>query len=248
MEHQSNQLQPYVGSVARTEAANDTDENSFDPWLLWVTVRRCWYWAVPIGLVLAVISAFAVLQSFVPRFRATYSLAANRDFLIVQGVMPQLENLPQSEKSIVFSPIVLSQVLDKPELQAFSLNDPNPDVREQSLRKNLAIGGKNSNLLISYTDTDKQFASDVCNAVVQAYLQKRDEFDNRRIGRLENFLSPQVEDLKRIVEEQEKEVSRLARETRGVAPGERVAALENSEDYSVVKSLRSQMKIGRAHV
>lgn len=217
--------------------------NAFDPWLLWITLRRCWYWAFPVGIVLGVIAAFVVLQSFVPRFRATHQLAANKDWLIDRGVMPTPDNLSSSERMLITSPIVLSQVLDNPEFQAFSLQDPDPDVRDQKLRSSLSIGsaGSRSTLTVSYTDTDKQFAADVCNAIVESYLQKRDEFDNRRIGRLESWLTPQVEQLRRKVEEREHLVSQLAKEAHGVAPGEKVAALENSDSLSVAQKLRNQI-------
>ncbi|QDV82927.1 polysaccharide biosynthesis tyrosine autokinase [Planctomycetes bacterium TBK1r] len=243
MDHQSNQLQPYhAGPVVRVPASSEPT-NSFDPWLLWITLRRCWFWAIPIGIVLATVAAFLVLQTFVPMYRASHHLAANKDWLIDRGVLPAPEDLAKSERLLLTSPIVLSQVINNPELQAFSLNDPDPDVREQALLSNLTIGnsGTRSTLSISYRDIDKRFAADVCNAIVEAYLQKRDEYDNRRIGRLENWLTPQVEQLKRKVEEQEKLVAQLAKESHGVAPGERVAALENSDSFSVIRNLRSQI-------
>ncbi|QDV43209.1 Tyrosine-protein kinase YwqD [Stieleria neptunia] len=243
MDHQSNQLQPYHnGPVVRMSASSESP-NAFDPWLLWITLRRCWYWAIPVGVVLAVIAAFAVLQSFVPQFQATHHLAANKDWLIDSGVMPTPDDLARSEKTLITSPIVLSQVIDKPELQAYGLQDPDPDVREQTLISNLSIrgGGTRSAMSISYIDSDKKFAADVCNAVVEAYLQKRDEYDNRRIGRLEQWLTPQVEQLKRKVEEQEKLVSQLAKEAHGVAPGERVAAIENSDSIALVEKLRGEI-------
>lgn len=247
MDHQSHQLQPYLGPPVRHHSSSHqgTGDNTaaFDPWLLWVTFRRTWYWAIPTGIVLGAIAAFVVLQSFVPRFQATHHLAANKDWLIDSRVMPTPDDLARSEQTLITSPIVLSQVIDKPELQAYGLQNPNPEMREQALLGNLSIrgGGTRSSMSVSYTDNDKRFAADVCNAIVEAYLQKRDEYDNRRIGRLEQWLTPQVEQLKRKVEEQEKLVSQLAKESHGVAPGERIAAIENNETLALIERLRNEI-------
>src|SRR5690606_4193708 len=96
--------------------AGDAAANAFDPWILWVTFRRCWPWAIPVGVVLAGVAAFTVMQGFVPRYQASYLLEANEDFVVFKGVLPVVKNLARTEKSLFLNPIVLDPVLADPSL------------------------------------------------------------------------------------------------------------------------------------
>ncbi|OYP33030.1 polysaccharide biosynthesis tyrosine autokinase [Rhodopirellula sp. MGV] len=217
------------------------DSGGFDPWLIWVTFRRCWHWAVPAGLVLGSIAAFGVLSTFEPQFEAGYRLEANKDWLLDRGVMPTPDDLAKSEGPIIASPIVLSSILANDTLHQFSLADP--ESREQHLKQRLKIhgGGTKSTMVVTYTDADKNFSAEVCNAIVGAYLQKRDEYDNLRISRLVQYLGRQIDELKRRVEEQKEAVAKFAREASGAAPGERVAEIESAESFLLIEKLRSQI-------
>ncbi|MDM4018864.1 polysaccharide biosynthesis tyrosine autokinase [Roseiconus lacunae] len=230
-----------AGYIGGPTAAPGSDASSFDPWLIWVTFRRCWHWAVPAGLVLASITAFAVLSTFEPQFEASYRLESNKDWLLDRGVMPTPDDLARSEGPILTSPIVLSSIMANETLHQYSLADP--ETREQTLLARLKVrsGGTNSTMVVTYTDAGKEFAADVCNAVVAAYLQKRDEYDNLRISRLTQYLGRQIDDLKRRVEEQKEIVANYAREASGAAPGERVAEIESAESFQLIEQLRRQI-------
>ncbi|WP_149498798.1 polysaccharide biosynthesis tyrosine autokinase [Roseiconus lacunae] len=230
-----------AGYIGGPTAAPGSDASSFDPWLIWVTFRRCWHWAVPAGLVLASIAAFAVLSTFEPQFQANYRLESNRDWLLDRGVMPSPDDLARSEGPILTSPIVLSSVMANETLHQFSLADP--ETREQVLQQRLNVkgGGTKSSMIVTYIDSNKEFAADVCNAVVAAYLQKRDEYDNLRVSRLTQYLSRQIDELKRRVEEQKEVVANYAREASGAAPGERVAEIESAESFQKIERLRNQI-------
>src|SRR6056297_480308 len=106
--------------------------SQFDPWVLWVTFRRCWGWALPVGAVMAGLACFVVLRNFVPTYKATSLLEANQDFVVFQGVMPMVKDLARTETSLFYNAIVLDPVLADPELRrAPSLS--NPDRAEQNL-------------------------------------------------------------------------------------------------------------------
>ena len=246
MENQQWQLshpphQPVMRHHGHGQVQSAGEANAFDPWLIWITVRRCWYWAVPSGVVLGVIAAFFVLQTFVPEYRAIHVLEHNKDWS-GGSIISAPRDLAQSESMLIKSHIVQTPVLADASLQAApSLR--NPETREQNLEKNLSVrgGGNGSQMVVQYADSDREFASKVCNAVVEAYLQKRDEYDNRRLGLMEQWLEPQVAQLKRKVEEQEKLVTQLGKQLYGFVPSERVSVMENQQSLGLVESLRSQI-------
>src|SRR5258707_7016377 len=67
---------------------------------------------------------------------------------------------------------------------------------------------KNTRLLtVSYTDTDPQRASRIANAVVEAYLTNHTEARYTATSKASAWLTGQLEDLKRRVEESRKKVS-----------------------------------------
>ena len=80
---------------------------------------------------------------------------------------------------------------------------------------------KNTRLLtVSYTDTDPQRASRIANAVVEAYLTNHTEARYTATSKASTWLTNQLEDLKRRVEESHKKVSAFEQSTGlvGTAP------------------------------
>ena len=73
---------------------------------------------------------------------------------------------------------------------------------------------KNTRLLtVSYTDTDPQRASRIANAVVEAYLTNNTEARYTATSKASSWLTNQLEDLKRRVEESHKKVSAFEQST-----------------------------------
>ncbi len=214
----------------------------FDPWILWVTFRRCWPWAIPTGAVLASVVAFVVLQSFEPRYRATHLLEANDQPILFKGVMPTVTDLARSQKAIIFNRIVLDEILDNPDLCAApSLTDP--ETAETNLRDNLSISNAGSKdlLHVSYEDTDRVAAAEICNAVVAAYLHRRADLDSTRINALESWLGPEIIKWENQVEEKKETVRILSKEALGYVPGQRAQVLENNAQVELVSTLHGQI-------
>ena len=214
---------------------------NFNPWILWVTVRRCWTWALPVGTLLAGIAAILVIETFVPEYKAEHWLEAKQDYLVFKGVMPVAKNLSQTEKPIILNPIVLDPVLSDPAIRkAPSLADP--EVAEVNLRKNLSIasGGTSERLVISYTDTDRDAAAMVANAITDSYLRTREAFDSRRVENLEKWLAPELTRWENNVEDRRKTVSSLSENLLGYVPGERISAAEDQSRMALITQLRSQ--------
>ena len=228
-------------SAAQTPEFSQLKEGKFNPWILWVTVRRCWTWALPVGTLLAGIAAILVIETFVPEYKAEHWLEAKQDYLVFKGVMPVAKNLSQTEKPIILNPIVLDPVLSDPAIRkAPSLADP--EVAEVNLRKNLSIssGGTTERLVISYIDTDREAAAMVANAITDSYLRTREAFDSRRVENLEKWLAPELTRWENNVEDRRKTVSSLSENLLGYVPGERISAAEDQSRMALITQLRSQ--------
>lgn len=229
------------GQLSNAQGAGQ-QQSQFDPWIIWVTFRRCWPWAMPIGAVLSGIVAFVVLQTFVPRYRATALLEANDTYILFKGVMPTVDDLARSEKAFIEYPIVLGEVLDNPDLRnAPSLRDP--ETAEANLRKNLSVSaaGSKKRMTISYVDTNRAAAAEICNAVVESYLRRRGEFDSSRVNDLERSLLPEIEKWEHDVEDHELRVQQLSKTTRGYSPNQRAAVMEDENHMALVTDLRRQI-------
>ena len=103
--------------------------------------------------------------------------------------------------------------------------DQDPAARDRALgifRSGLRVAVvKNTRLLtVSYTDTDPQRASRIANAVVEAYLTNHTEARYNATSKASTWLTNQLEDLKRRVEESHKKVSAFEQSTGlvGMAP------------------------------
>lgn len=235
-------VQPTLNKLPGSADPHSQPPSSFDPWILWVTFRRCWPWAVPIGTLLACVASIVVYESFVPRYRASHWLESKDDFLVYKGVMPTIADLAKAERDFFFDQIVLDPVLANPALRkAPSLADP--ESAELNLRKNLAVGsgGTKNRLVVTYDDTDAVAAKLVCNAVVDSYLLAREAFDNRRVDNLVRWLEPEVRNQEQVVEQKRQTFKSLSKNTLGYAPGERLSMLEDENKLAYITDLQSQI-------
>ena len=213
---------------------------SFDPWILWVTFRQSWAWAIPVGVVLAAIASFFVYRQFVPMYESTHILESNRDYIVFQGVMPANNDLARTEMQLIYNSLVLDPVLSEPGVrEAPSLS--NPETAERNLRSHVSVGnaGTDTLLTISYRDSDPEAAALVCNTIVASYLRLRDSFDLQRVNNLEKWLAPEIQRWEEEVENHQLRVQRLSQRVHGFDPGQRLAALENDNAFSTMGHLRS---------
>ena len=238
----SHATSPMAVQAVSNSAGPSPDAAGFDPKLLWVTLRRCWFWAIPAGLVMMVLAGVAVFARFVPSYRSSHLLEANQDYVVFKGVMPSVNNLVRTEKPLLLNPIVLDPVLADPSLRrAPSLSDPKR--AEANLRENLRIesAGSPTQLLVTYTDTDREMAAEVCNAVVAAYLRQRDAFDSTRISNLQRWLEPEIERWQSEVSSRQLRVQSLSQQTLGYSPGASVSEADNANSLQLFTRLRSEI-------
>ena len=205
--------------------ADDTIEDQGSPvsersnrgWNPFTALRRCLWWATPLGMLLACISVFSVFWAFEPRYRAGHWVEARNDYLVYEDVTPRYRDLSNTERALIFSPIVMDPVLSDPSLRNTpSLSDPAS--AEANLRENLFIeeGGTSTRMVISYEDTDPNAAAEIVNAVAESYLRTRDSFDNLRVDNLVKWLQPELRRQEQRVREKQLLVNSLKRSVLGL--------------------------------
>ncbi len=202
-----------------TSSVHKKSEVAFDPWLVWVAFRRHWGWSLPLGFLLATLSALYVWYQFEPEFQATCFMEANRDFVIAQGLQTQSRDLARTERTLITHALVLDPVLADPKLRAApSLS--NPQTAERQIRDRLAVGnaGTDTQLTISYRDRDKVMAAKVCNAIAESYLKVREQLDEDRFEDVESWLAQPIEQWKRNVENLRLNLTQLSKDSNGIDP------------------------------
>lgn len=214
-------------SRSRNRTASASEAAAFDPWLLWIAFRRHWFWALPLGLLLAAGAGFFVYRGFVPEYQATHILEANRDYVVFQGVISAPDDLANVEKQILLNALVLDPVLADPEVcKSPSLRDPSE--RERNLRQRLTVGtaGTKQLLTVSYRETDPEYSALVCNAVVDSYLRQRESFDSKRMSDLEGWLKPAIDRWEAEVKSHQGRVRELSKQAKGFDPYNEVSRVE----------------------
>ena len=221
------------------ETSFKESSNDLNPKMIWVTVRHCWHWALPVGAALAAVACFIVFNRFVPKYRATHLLERNSDYVVFQGAMEPKHSL-RTEAQLMQSDVVLeSLVADKKVQQALGFSTA--DQGKKQIQSNLGISspGGGSLLAISYADDDPVTAALMCNKITDAYLDIRARFDDDRVRDLESWLAPSLEYWKGEVESHEERVRELSKQRLGFDPAEATARIENQAD--IFSQLRRQL-------
>ena len=107
--------QPMAAQASGSSGGTDA---SFDPRLIWSTIRHCWFWAAPLGIAIGSAAAFSVYVSFVPQYEASHTLEANQDYIVFENVLAESSNLEATERQIILSDAVLDDVVAKANVQA----------------------------------------------------------------------------------------------------------------------------------
>lgn len=207
-----------MSNQSQSKKPSPTTNATFDPWLLWVAFRRHWAWVVPTGLVMATIASVVIFYTFVPEYEATQILQANQDFVLTKELVDS-RDLARSERQLILSPVVLTEVLDDPKLNTVpSLSDPDTRKREIQKRIKISNGGSDILLLISYRDTDRKQVAKVASAIADSYVQERKRFDALRLKSILDSLIKPIERFEMLVKEDRKQLLELSEKHTGVNP------------------------------
>ena len=233
-----------MNTPAAIRNRSSSSEPSFDPWLIWISVRRNWYWAAPIGLVLAGLAAFLVIQSFVPEYRASHILGVNKVSSIKGlGLLSAPRNLARTESLIVKNDVVTRSVLADPECVSYQRLS-NPETAERNLVKDIRVtaAGAEDRMLISFVGSDPEKVTLICNRLAESYLRYREIADGKSVEFFKRWLEPEIEQKK-------KEVARKRREVESLSQGSPVGGLRenafenamNDSQLNHINNLKSQI-------
>ncbi len=192
---------------------------AFDPWLLWVALRRHWAWTIPAGSLIALMGATFVFLTFEPEYEATHILQANRNYVLSKDLVDVSKDLAKNERMIILSYEVLSEVLADPELKSVpSLSDP--ETRESEIRKRVKIssGGSEDLLMIGYRDTDRKQVAKVANAIAAEYKKERRRYDELQLRNVEKSLMQPIDQARRNVEDARRIYEDLSKQVYGKSP------------------------------
>ncbi len=209
---------------------------AFDPWVLWVALRRHWAWVLPSGVLIATVASFLIFYTFVPEYEATQILQANHDFVLSRELVDVPKDLSKSERQLILSPVVMTEVLADPELRSVpSLS--NSETRESEIRKRVKIsnGGAENLLLISYRDIDRDQVAKVANAIAASYVQERKRFDALRLKNVIDSLTKPIEQFERMVKEDREQLMELSEKYTGVNPFKSTS--ESASGSSILEKL-----------
>ncbi|QDS88362.1 Tyrosine-protein kinase ptk [Rosistilla ulvae] len=235
----ASQFRNHARPPVRAAHGAPSGSTDLDPKLLWVTIRHCWIWATPIGLALAAAAAFAVFSGFVPVYKASHLLEVNQDFVVFKGIMPTPRNLVASERPLVLNALVLEEVKNDPEVQAFYGSETPLNVGQLRSSVGLSNAGSSTLLSIQFEHEDPVAAATICNKITHSFLSIRDRLDNDRVSNLESWLTPSIDQWKNEVHVHGERVRDLSKVVIGYDPTHRVEGLEN--DLSVLAGLRTDL-------
>ncbi len=192
---------------------------AFDPWLLWVALRRHWAWVLSSGLVLAVIGATVVFFTFEPEYEATHILQANRSYVLNKEMADNSKDLAKNDRAIILSPEVLGEVLADPALKSVpSLSKE--ATRESEIRRRIKIsnGGSEDLLMITYRDPDRNQVANVANAIAEEYKTERRKYDDLQLRELEKSLLQPISQARGTLEAARKAYEDLSKKVYGKSP------------------------------
>lgn len=180
MSNQSDNITPAV-----TNGASDRSSHA-------QALYAHWVWAIPAGMVMAIIAAFVVHFMEVPEFEATHILQRSGDL----GDAPN--NFVTNGRAIIMSPLVVDELFADPELKLVpSFADPIKRKIELRKRVKLSNGGTSNLLLITYRDTDKAEVAKVANAIAALYVQDENHNVKQRFVSFEKNLIRPLETARR---------------------------------------------------
>ena len=227
-----------------TKNRDSSSEPSFDPQLIWISVRRSWYWAVPAGLVLAGLAALLVIQNFVPEYRATHILGVNRVSSIKGlGLLEAPRNLAKTESLLIKNDVVTRSVLADPECVSYQeLSSPETAERNLVGAIKVSAAGAEDRMQISFVGSDPEKVTLICNRLAESYLRYREIADGKSVEFFKRWLEPEIEQKK-------KEVARKRREVESLTQGSPVGGLRenafqnalNDTQLSHINNLKSQI-------
>jgi polysaccharide biosynthesis transport protein len=171
------------GGNRHANQAGDEEGSISHTFLLWV-FKQWWGITVPVGLVLAAITAALVMYFFVPKYEASALLKIDDITPILAFPLPnngsQSERYVQTQLELLRQPTVLQPVLAHPEIASMKelqgIDQPQEYIRDRLKTKQV---GRSELYSIQFDSPSAQDATNVVNTVAAEYIkiQSREKFD-----------------------------------------------------------------------
>ena len=193
------------------------------PAFVWWTFRQWWKIVIPVGLLLAGITAAGVVLTYKPDYKASALIVVedSAPFIAFSGSSPSgnARGYVETQVELLRSPVVLGPVLGRPEVAKLDEFLQSTD-RLQTLQENLRISrvGRSELYRVSYTSKSPQAATDVSNAVVAEYLSIQSSEEFKRTQRVIDILEEERRQRSLDVERLRQKVVKIGKEVTGRDP------------------------------
>ena len=183
-------------------------------------IRRWWKIGIPIGIVLAAISALFVCRNFVPLYRAVVWMRIESEppFIAFQS-RGSSEDFVRTQLQLIRSPMVLERVVSKPETSRLEEIKGHPDpIGWLSSRVEVNSVGNSALYHLSFMTENPDTAMQLANAVADAYFQVYSEDDAERNQRVIELLEQERQRRAAEVQLKQENIRELTKQVTGKDP------------------------------
>lgn len=163
----------------------------FTPEFVLRSCKRWWKVATPLGLLCAFICAVAMTYQYVPLYRSSAWLRVEEIYIVFGNAERSSgsKTFMQTQIQLIHSPLVLEQVLARPDIAQIAdiAEDPTP-VSLLSRRINVNAGNNSELFIIDYLGPNAEDSAKVANAVVEAYFRMHTQDEAQRSTRVVELL------------------------------------------------------------
>lgn len=212
---------------ARTRASRVAPVNehaiNLSPTFFWWTFCQWWKVIVPVGLVLAGITAFAVFENYEPEYKTSALVVVEDSAPFIafskSSVTGNTRKYVETQIELLRSSIVLEPVLARPEVAELSeFSGSNDKLKQIKQKLRISRIGRSELYKVSYTSKSPLAAMNISNAVVAEYLSIQSEEEFRRTQRVIDILEEERRRRSLDVERLRQKVVRIGKEVTGRDP------------------------------
>jgi capsular exopolysaccharide synthesis family protein len=207
----------------RRPAVEQQPNEGITPAFIWGVFCQWWYFAIPLGLLLACISGALVWFLHVQKYEgiALVKIESEAPFVVFErgSTIADTDRFVQTQIELLRSPVVLGPVLIRTDVAAIT------EIKEQSdpikfLQKHLSVQqvGKSELYQVTYVSPSAQDSATVANAIVAEYLIIQEHEDRQRSKLVIEVLENERVQRGQKVEQLRKRVVDLAKELTGRDP------------------------------
>ncbi|GIW91309.1 MAG: hypothetical protein KatS3mg109_1741 [Pirellulaceae bacterium] len=244
-----------VNGVARPPLASEESPwAGLSPTIVLHTVRRSFWWAFPLGLLLAGIAGAAIFYLYPIEYQGTcwIQILSNPPTVAFEMKEASMDAYARTQVEFIKSPMVLRDVISLPEVASL------PELQRVSRpldwigsRLGVRSVGGSEFYTISVRSPQRTSCVLLANAVLDSYLAKQPEYINKQaeltIALLESELEQRGEDLKRLRENMKQIAANLTRKdpTLIANPTDVNLVMESKEPIDELHSRLADLEVQR---